>query len=836
MSTVDASTPRSACKAGCLVVALCLSLIGLGVPATAIPAPVTPQISLEAAYPRTTDLPEPEADDQDAAASVGLTPFHEIAPVLNEAQASSDRVSVEIVGRSAEGRDLYLVTLTAPEKKSPSAEKLPVLINANLHGEEREGTDAALELVRDYAFSRDPAVERTLRSTRIHILICANPDGRVSGTRENAAGFDLNRDLLTTSQPESQAVRDTIVRLSPAMVLDVHGYANGTLIEPTTAPFAQNIEFDLAMRHALPNAVGIEEAITNLDLDDADDVRPPQIPLRDWDQGWDGWAPVFTAQYAGLHGAIGQTVELPLATNNEAESLPTSELARRGTINTQVARAAMEATIKYADRHHDDLLADQGEGLRRALAGEPGRAAPLGQAAPDPDLIADPGATVAVEPFAYPRAYVIPTGVSQRSGSAAARLVRQLNDHGVEVQVVTDPVRIGGSTYSRGTYVIDMHQAKRGVANAMLSEGTDASSLSTAMYDVSAWSLAALWGADVVTVPADGTAILSTSAASATPGSAAIWNQPSLRALTADDLVPSSSPSPRGPWRLNLRDPADIAAMNALLDEGVSLRFEARSGSVIIPADAQAEVREAASTFGIPIRHTGDSPADRAAGVPLDRIRVAAAADDEKIFALREMGFDVTPVTATTLNRGFDFDGIDTLMVSDGLDVDDLSADSRASLVDFLDHKGGFVAQGPDGLEFNDDLDLLPVYLNSGRGDANGVVAVTSSPTGLARGASSETFVNAPYWFTDVGEGVIVDQRYAASDPLRSGHWRATPGTPDSPQDAAGGAMMVHGIDSQGPTAGAAITLFGSDPLFRAHPKGQYALVAQALLWTATAQ
>ena len=32
--------------------------------------------------------------------------------------------------------------------------------------------------------------------------------------------------------------------------------------------------------------------------------------------------------------------------------------------------------------------------------------------------------------------------------------------------------------------------------------------------------------------------------------------------------------------------------------------------------------------------------------------------------------------------------------------------------------------------------------------------------------------------------------------------------------------------------AGARVVLMGTDPLFRAHPQGQHAVVARALLWT----
>src|SRR5690606_14287851 len=70
---------------------------------------------LDEDFPRRTPLVEPPADAADAALRLGLSGWHEVVRRLNDAQESSDRVSVQVVGRSTEGRDLLLVTLTAPE-------------------------------------------------------------------------------------------------------------------------------------------------------------------------------------------------------------------------------------------------------------------------------------------------------------------------------------------------------------------------------------------------------------------------------------------------------------------------------------------------------------------------------------------------------------------------------------------------------------------------------------------------------------------------------------------------------------------------------------------------
>src|SRR5690606_21803684 len=214
-----------------------------------------------------------------------------------------------------------------------------------------------------------PEVVRTLATTRVHLVVSMNPDGRVTNSRTNAAGFDLNRDLITATQPEVVAVRDALVRIQPVMLLDLHGYVNGTLVEPTTAPHGENAEHALLLRHAYPNALGIEEALLALPHGEADGVRPPQIPLRDLEEGWDGWPPIFTPQYAALHGAVAHTVELPLRVNNAASTEPPPELRRRSAINTDIAVAAVTATLRYAVEQREGLLADHVEVFRRGVAG-----------------------------------------------------------------------------------------------------------------------------------------------------------------------------------------------------------------------------------------------------------------------------------------------------------------------------------------------------------------------------------------------------------------------------------------------------------------------------------
>lgn len=796
---------------------------GQAPPAAALPqSRAVPTPSPDAGYPLgRVPLVEPAVDAGDAALRPGLTAYHDISRRLNAVTAVSDRVSTEVIGSSAGGRDVVLVTLTAPEtaeqarlqasvreqmlerpaevardRAAVQRYKLPVMVSANVHGDEYEGTDAVLRLVEEWAVSDDPEVVRTLAATRVHLVVSVNPDGRVTNSRTNAAGFDLNRDLITATQPEAVAVRDAIVRIQPVMLLDLHGYVNGTLVEPTTAPHGENAEHDLLLSHAYPNALGIEEALLALPHGEEDGLRPPQIPLRDLEEGWDGWPPFFTPQYAALHGAVAHTVELPLRVNNAAYGEAESELRRRSAINTDIAHAAVTATLRYVVEHRDALLADHVEVFRRGVAGEPQR--PV-----EPGLFGVTGPEDAWTTD-HPRAYVIPAGTAQRSEPAAARLVEHLAANGVEVTRLTRPAAIGGTVHPAGSHVVDLHQARRGVAGAILGPGTDVSARVDAMYDMAGWSHGLLWGADVVTV-ADGVPLRVVGERAGTAVSGGL-----------------DAPSARG-WVLRLDDPADLSALSALLAGGVPVEW-LDDGSVLVPRSSAPAARAVARDHGVRLT----SAPVAAAGQPLTRLRVGVAGTPQELWAFAEMDVVTQPLSTASLNDGLDLSGLDALYVSDGLRWGDLDAEARAELRSFVADGGGIVGRGSAGAELNDALDLLEVTAVAGRTDANGVVAVDSPEGPVAGGSPGHTFVYSPVWFTGLGEGVVADQRLDA-DPLVSGHWRAAADGSGGPQEAAGQALVVRGEDE---ATGARTVLLGSEPLFRAHPKGQYALVARALLWS----
>lgn len=800
--------------------------IPAGAAARALTAPVDGLTGTGRGYPREQVLSPDPVNPADKSIKLGLIPYHGIAPKLNDLQKLGDRVSVEVAGRSAGGHRLYLVTVTAPESAAQAraqermrrlienapavaaksqaikrSYKAPVFFNNNIHGNEWEGTDASLKLVERLATATDARTRDLLAHSRIYFNITANPDGRIAGTRANANGFDLNRDFVTSSQPEGRAMRQIEIDKQPTVMLDLHGYVNGTLIEPTTPPHGENYEYDLFLKNTYANALGMEAAVNGLGYTaQRDGVEPAQIPFRDQKEGWDDWPPVFTPQYAAFQGTVAaHTVEIPMTVNNSAyDTLPVAELRRRSAINVAVAGAAIKATLNYVQDHRTSLVADQIEVFRRGAAG----------AAQVPVSAATVPGVPGIGPedvytTTFPRAYVIPAGASaQRSAPAAARLVDHLLANDVKVTRAGHAFRLGGRTYAKGSYVVDMRQPKRGLANVLLADGRDISAKVSVMYDISGWSLGRLWGATVQPV-----------------GRGSLLGLP-LRKVTAATRAGYVAPYGRLRLRLRLDDPREIAALNSLLRDGVSVR-RAADGSAIVPASARPKAVAAARAYGVAFDAT------KATGTAsLRRTRVAAAVTPGELFALREMNFEVTPVSTAVLNAGFDWAGADVLFVSQDLSYEGLKPAARTALDAFL-HSRGLVGRGAAGAALNSAAGMLAVKAVEGNGDANGVVRVMNSGRSpVTAGAPDHGFVYAPVWFTDLGPGVRVDQSYGAGRLLVAGHWRSLGDGSGGPAAAAGKASVVSGPHA---------VLFGTEPLFRDHPKGEFAQVARALLSAPTA-
>jgi hypothetical protein len=148
-------------------------------------------------------------------------------------------VRVGELGTSFEGRKLPLLILADPPVASAfearRSNKLVVYAQGNIHAGEVDGKEALMMLARDLAI----APERPLLKNLIIVFApIFNADGneRMSkknrpgqkgpvegmGVRQNAQGFDLNRDFVKLESPEVQALVRFCNQWDPAVVIDTH--------------------------------------------------------------------------------------------------------------------------------------------------------------------------------------------------------------------------------------------------------------------------------------------------------------------------------------------------------------------------------------------------------------------------------------------------------------------------------------------------------------------------------------------------------------------------------------------------------------------------------------
>ena len=334
-----------------------------------------------------------------------------------------------------------------------------------------------------------------------------NPDGRVFGVRQNANGFDLNRDYMTQSQPETlDSIRWMQRWLAPEM-LDLHGYTTPTLIEATTKPHNPSIEYDMWLKWNQPRIDANEAALDAIGQDvqrPINDWCPESTPNNDRScdngvtpgpdvaEGWDDWGPFYAPMYHQHIGLDSSTVETCNQVNRPANAWWRPCGGRVGA--RDIHTAVQESTFEFVVDNREEMLGDMLEVYRRG-----------DEDAPRPECCPPP-----FDPefhnwmLDYPQAYVIPVGDGQRSDAEANRLVEWLLFNEIEVDELERDYRFGSQTFEKGSYVVWMAQTRRGLADTALSLGVDISDRIQRLYaPPAAWSHGYLWGADTVTIPDD---------------------------------------------------------------------------------------------------------------------------------------------------------------------------------------------------------------------------------------------------------------------------------------------------------------------------------------------
>ena len=325
-----------------------------------------------------------------------------------------------------------------------------VWVAGTVHGNETAGGDADLRLLHELAgLCHDPLLRRVV----VVVLPDQNPDGRGMRTRVNFNGFDLNRDWLALTQPESQARLRLLLAMPPLAYVDQHEQGGaGFFAPPYSGP----------LFHELPDAALAAER----------DIVGPAVRAAFQRKGYpsssDG---TFDLLYPGygdsattlLFGAVGMTFESGVA----------SPYVRR--VGEQLAAA--HAVVRSVARHRAALV--------KAWAGSFAQAR-------------QQGARGLLQHRAQPRVY------GYALGAGAEPLVAQLMAAGVAVRRLPADTPVASlrpygsaapgaaATLAAGTYLVSAAQPLKHWIEALLGQSPEADGPSTS--DVNAWSRPLLMG------------------------------------------------------------------------------------------------------------------------------------------------------------------------------------------------------------------------------------------------------------------------------------------------------------------------------------------------------
>lgn len=735
--------------------------------------------------------------------------FSQIGTKLKEIEKQSNRVKVEVRGTSADGHPLYVVTIADPTTqgkfgkiqalrkqmfKNPGKAqdwvennpdfKVPVMINGSIHGTEFVGSDAILQLIERFATQNDQETKNILENNILIFNVVQNPDGRVDATRFNGEGIDLNRDFITQSQPETRETVELIKEWNPMVFLDTHGYVKNYqpnlqgLIEPCTPPHNPNYEYDLYNKWAYKQAEAMEVQImgdkANFTGSLYQNMDGTYIPQRNDAEGWDDYPPIFTPMYAMYHGAYGHTLEAP---TNDLDGVRWMYNAIMGALN-------------FASDNKQEMIKDQIEIFKRGINFDH----PFHQ-----------------EGF-FPKAYILP--VDEKDPTVTQKAVNHLINNDIEVVQAVKAFAADGKTYPKGTYIVKMDQAKAGLANTMLWDGEDISGITSAMYDISAWSLPELWGFEAV----------------------ALQSSLDVAATKVNQITGQGTVTGKGPYLIPNSSVKAVNLVNALLQQGVSVKRD-EDGNFYTEAAAN-EISAAVKESGLKLETVANVPTDAAV---LSSLKVAILKDggmnkaqshSGTKLSLKRLGFQVTEVTPVEVaERGlngidvFVYSGTANLITSNlspankeyGLQNTLQEAKLKENITNFVANGGKYIAVGANASQATKSLGLTDDIIHTGGSNSNGIVKVNYEGSGLTAGYDQDDlgFVYRPVWYTGTENDEVAATLANSDDFFVAGHWRNNSG-------AKGQAVIVKEKDKD-------VTLIGLEAGFRDHTDYLFRLLSNSI-------
>lgn len=414
---------------------------------------------------------------------------------LAEVAALSDRITMEQIGLSHEGRPIHLLTVTSAanhqkldairaqhvalnsgQVSATPGEDMPVVIwlGYGVHGAEAAGMETALPVLYHLAAAKDESVEAMLEKSVILLVTVLNPDGHSrridhklsfltkakvvdpayagndlwASFRSNHYWFDLNRQWLLLTQPESRAWVEQWHRWKPNLTADFHEM--GTVsVRPATYFFSPGD----------PKRTGpqIPPEVQTLKRQAAESMQAAydrEKRLYFSEEGFDNFYIGTGSSYPDVNGSLGFLFEVGTA--------------RSGTVVTSLGERTYQDNIAM---HFTSSLAmiDAGERLRHEL---------LDFQSTFFQTSLDLARNSAEQAFIF----------SSPDKSRLAQFADMLNRHEIAMYPLARDVEIEGTLFSAGdAVVVPLNQPQYRLVRAIFDSNTAFEE--AVFYDVSGWTL-----------------------------------------------------------------------------------------------------------------------------------------------------------------------------------------------------------------------------------------------------------------------------------------------------------------------------------------------------------
>jgi hypothetical protein len=580
-----------------------------------------------------------------------LARWDKILDYLRLVDAASDRIEIRELGKSTQGHPFVSVEISSPDnlKKrdyyrtlqrrlyfqdgEPTAAqrdeifeagKAVVIITCSMHSTEVGATQMAIELVHTLATDTSARTRHVLDNVILLLVPSLNPDGQImvvdwynknAGTPHDASpmpwlyhpyvGHDNNRDMYMFTQVESQLTAKLLWHdWFPAVWLDEHqqGAAGARMfVMPATDPINPNVHPLIyrwngilgQLQGAALEAAGKHGIIYN------------STYTNFWQgaMAWSGWwhnqvgllTEVASARIATPTEQLRAEPGRPAAAaaddfqaqaRRQMEN-PTAPLPAPRDVNprTEYPRPWLGGRWTLRDIVDYELIATMA-----LLEGAADKRETLLRHVYEVNRV-----TIDEGKKGAPAAILIPVGVNH-DPQAAYRLVDRLQVGGVQVSRAEAPFNADGREYPAGTFVVPMNQVFARYAKDLLEKQTypevrrSPTSPPEAPYDVTAWSLGMLVGADVTFVR--------------TPLDAGV-------ALTKLPSAPKPAGGVTGTgkrYAFDYRGPQAAIAVNRLLKEGAQVGLAQAAGQTVVDVAGvpRARVEAVASALGMNVRAGGD--------------------------------------------------------------------------------------------------------------------------------------------------------------------------------------------------------------------------------------